>query len=247
MTAPDSQAETTALVEDVLARAADPWSAERFQRQLESIGFCRRPVRLPGRIDAVDRGTGEVRATYSTGAEPDQTLLKCCGNRREAVCPSCARTYRGDAYQLVASGLRGGKGVPSSVAGHPLLFVTLTAPGFGAVHTQRTTDGKPARCRPRRRAERCPHGVRLSCGETHADDDPRLGEPLCHRCFDYEHAILWNAMAPELWRRTIIQIRREVARRRGLSERELRRRVRLSYIKVAEYQHRGALHFHAVM
>src|SRR4051794_28466676 len=54
-------------------------------------------------------------------------------------------------------------------------------------------------------------------------------------------------MAPELWRRAMIQVRRELARLRGLSERELRRRVRLSYIKVAEYQHRGALHFHAVM
>src|SRR4051812_39140078 len=235
------------VMRDVLERAADPDEWERFERQLRSTGYCRRPVRLWGQVDAIDRSTGEVRSVYSTQREPDETLLKCCGNRREAVCPSCARTYRGDAYQLVAAGLRGGKGVPSSVAGHPLLFVTLTAPGFGAVHTQRTTNGKTVRCRPRRRAERCPHGVRLSCGDVPAHDDPRLGEPLCPRCFDYEHAILWNAMAPELWRRTIIQVRRELARLRGLSERELRRRVRLSYIKVAEYQHRGALHFHAVM
>src|SRR3954447_6428663 len=33
----------------------------------------------------------------------------------------------------------------------------------------------------------------------------------------------------------------------GVSERRLRARVRVSYVKVAEYQARGALHFHAVI
>jgi hypothetical protein len=89
--------------------------------------------------------------------------------------------------------------------------------------------------------------MRLSCGEVHDDDDPRLGEPLCPDCFDYAHAVLWNALAPELWRRTAIQVPRELARLTGLSQRELRRRVRVSYVKVAEYQRRGALHFHCVI
>ena len=93
----------------------------------------------------------------------------------------------------------------------------------------------------------CPHGVRLSCGEVHDEDDARLGEPLCPDCFDYERAVLWNALAPELWRRTAIQIPRELARLAGLSHRELRRRVRVSYVKVAEYQRRGSLHFHCVI
>ena len=61
-------------------------------------------------------------------------LLTACGNRRESRCPSCAATYRADAYQLVRAGLDGGKGVPDSIAGHPRLFVTFTAPGFGPVH-----------------------------------------------------------------------------------------------------------------
>jgi hypothetical protein len=71
--------------------------------------------------------------------------------------------------------------------------------------------------------------------------------PLCPECFDYEHAVLWNAMAPELWRRTAIQIPRELARLTGISNRQLRRRVRVSYVKVAEYQRRGALHFHVLI
>ena len=57
-----------------------------------------------------------------------------CGNRRARVCRPCSTIYKYDAYHLVASGLRGGKGVPATVASTPRLFVTLTAPSFGPVH-----------------------------------------------------------------------------------------------------------------
>src|SRR3954452_24852370 len=171
-------------LDGVLARAADPDEWERFERQLRSTGYCRRPVRLHGRVDAIDRLTGEVVTAYSTEHESDGTLLKCCGNRREAVCPSCAEVYRGDAFQLVAAGLRGGKGVPESVCGHPVVFATLTAPSFGAVLSRRLgPTGEPRRRRPRRDARPCPHGIRMSCGEVHEDGDARLGEPLCPECF----------------------------------------------------------------
>ena len=233
------------VLEGVLARAADPDEWERFERQLRATGYCRRPVRLRGGIDAIDVRTGEVRSVFSTEREPDETLLKCCGNRREAVCPSCAETYRGDAFQLVAAGIRGGKGVPESVAAHPMVFLTLTAPGFGPVHSRRVVDGKPRRCRPRRKGETCPHGVSIACSEIHEEDDPRLGEPICVECFDYEHAVLWNALAPELWRRTSNQMPRELARLTVTKQCQLR--VRASYVKVAEYQRRGSLHFHLVL
>src|SRR4051812_8630513 len=236
---------STAVLAEVLERAADPDEWERFERQLRSSGYCRRPVRLRGRVDSLDAATGEVVSSFSTEDEPDGTLLKCCGNRREAVCPSCARVYRGDAFQLVASGMRGGKGVAESVAGHPMVFLTLTAPSFGPVHSRRVVDGTARRCRPRRKGEVCPHGVSLACGEVHEEDDPCLGEPLCPECFDYEHAVLWNALAPELWRYTSIQLARELARLTGVSQNRLR--VRVSYVKVAEFQRRGALHFHCVL
>ena len=137
-----------AVLTQVLERAADSKQWARFDAQLRSCGGCRQPVRLHGKVDAVDERTGECRPVYSTDAEPDATLLKCCGNRREAVCPSCAETYRGDAYQLVAAGLRGGKGVPETVSEHPLLFVTLTAPSFGSVHTRRAGPEDAARALP---------------------------------------------------------------------------------------------------
>lgn len=235
---------TTAL-QSVLERAADLDEWERFERQLKSAGYCRRPVRLKGGVTSIDSQTGEVVSSYSTDDEPDGTLLKCCGNRREAVCPSCAETYRGDAYQLVASGMRGGKGVPGSVREHPMVFLTLTAPSFGPVHSRRVVDGQARRCRPRRDGGTCPHGVPVGCSLVHDEDDERLGEPLCLDCFEYEHAVLWNALAPELWRRTAIQFPRALARLTGVSQNKLSARV--SYVKVAEFQRRGALHFHCVL
>jgi hypothetical protein len=59
--------------------------------------------------------------------------------------------------------------------------------------------------------------------------------------------VLWNALAPELWRRTTITIQRALSRLVGLDEAGLRRLVRVSYAKVAEFQRRGAIHFHAVL
>jgi hypothetical protein len=59
--------------------------------------------------------------------------------------------------------------------------------------------------------------------------------------------VLWNALAPELWRRTTIALQRALGRLVGLQEGELRRLVRVSYAKVAEFQRRGAVHFHAVI
>jgi hypothetical protein len=59
--------------------------------------------------------------------------------------------------------------------------------------------------------------------------------------------VLWNALAPELWRRTTIALHRALAREVGIGEAGLRRLIRVSYAKVAEFQKRGAIHFHAVI
>lgn len=59
--------------------------------------------------------------------------------------------------------------------------------------------------------------------------------------------MLWNAHAGALWRRFSIYLRREIAKRAGLTQRAFRQHARLSFAKVAEYQRRGAVHFHAVI
>src|SRR5215472_5626724 len=167
-------------------------------------GGCLQPVLLRGRVDHIDGATGELLHRYTTVHEPGGVLPIACKTRRASQCPPCAEVYRADTYQLIRAGLSGGKGVPETVAAHPCVFTTLTAPSFGLVHVHREKDGRLLRCRPRRRGQICPHGNRLSCGKRHARDDTQLGEPLCPDCYDYTSAVLFNATAPELWRRFYI-------------------------------------------
>lgn len=100
---------------------------------------------------------------------------------------------------------------------------------------------------PRRSHPRCKHGQSTSCNQRHARDEPLLGEPFCSDCYDYTGAVQFNAFAPELWRRFTITLRRALARRAGITGVALTRYVRISYAKVAEYQRRGVVHFHAII
>ncbi|MFA1548849.1 replication initiator [Actinomadura chokoriensis] len=241
----------------MLARVADgdQWGA--WSRQVAHTGHCSRPVRVRGGATVVDTRTGEVRAEWSSGGEPDGVLLLACGDRRAAVCRSCAEIYRRDTWQLIAAGLRGraprlaGRvdAVPASVAGHPAVLATFTAPSFGAVH--RASSEGP--CRERRGPLVCRHAVRAWCDARHGPDDPVVGRPLCWDCYSYTAHVLWHAAVPELWRRTVIYLYRALARiaseRTGVavSVRQVRTLVRVSYVKVAEYQRRGAVHLHAVI
>jgi hypothetical protein len=204
---------------------------------------CTQPVLLRGRVDRLDGSTGELIHRYTTAHEPGGVLRVACKTRRASRCPSCAETYRADTYQLIRAGLTGGKGVPATVAAHPCLFVTLTAPSFGPVHARRDKNGRPLPCRPRRAGGTCPHGRPLACNERHHADDPRTGTPICPDCYDYTGAVLFNATAPELWRRFTIGLRRTLARIAGMTQKELNARTRISFAKVAEYQKRGVVHF----
>ncbi|MDP9864773.1 MULTISPECIES: replication initiator [Streptosporangium] len=235
---------------DILAavqRAAMP-DFTRWQRMVYATGGCAQPVRLHGERITVDAGTGEVLDVYRTADEPTGFLLTACGNRRASRCPACSATYKDDTYHLIISGLRGGKGVPEDVSGHPRVFATFTAPSFGAVHAHREgKDGKTVPCRPRRDVPVCEHGRLESCGARHDRDDPQVGQPLCLDCYDYQGAVLWNAHAGQLWREFTKAMPSVFARLLGVIRTELRRTLRLSYAKVAEYQARGLVHFHAVI
>jgi hypothetical protein len=89
--------------------------------------------------------------------------------------------------------------------------------------------------------------VRLACNRVHDDEDPRLGEPLCVECFDHQGAVIWNNALGELWRRTTIYLPRALARLTGMTQKALRELVRVSYVKVAEYQRHGLVHLHVVI
>jgi hypothetical protein len=162
-------------------------------------------------------------------------------------CPPCAEVYRADTYQLIRAGLSGGKGVPATVVRHPCVFLTLTAPSFGPVHARREKDGRVLRCRPRRRSRNCLHGAPMSCPLRHGRDDPLLGQPLCPDCYDYTGSVLFNACAS----RAVAAIHHRLAplpRSPGRDHgKVLAGQLRISYAKVAEFQRRGVVHFHAII
>jgi hypothetical protein len=220
-----------AVVAQAVARASSPGFQAWWSRAAGS-GFCARPVHLLG----VDRDGALLR------------VLGRCKNRRASVCPSCSQLYGADTWQLIHAGIAGGHhGIPEAVAAHPAVFVTLTAPSFGAVHTiHADATGQARKCHPGSGFHRCRHGRPLWCGAVHDAADVRMGEPLCAQCYDYSGHVLFTWWAPELWRRFTIALRRQVAAsvRAAGGDPYL---VRVSFVKVVEFQRRAVPHFHAVI
>ena len=219
----------SATLGDVL-RVAGSAHFDRWQDQIRRTGGCSDPIRLAGTTKTIDPTTKTVLYAYTTENEPGGMLRIACGNRRASRCPACAWTYAGDTYHLIRAGLVGdpAKGTPHTIRDHPRVFATLTAPSFGPVHNR--PGNRPCRC-----------------GQRHGEDAPELGTPLDPATYDYAGAVLWNNHASDLWRYFTIYLRREIAKRAGLTQKEAREQSRVAFGKVAEYQKRGAVHFHAVI
>ena len=137
-----------------MIRPASSSSFEKWWRKVEEAGFCANPVHLTG----------------GDGSGPEHEVFTRCNNRRAIVCPSCSDLYARDTWQLIHAGLRGGHhDIPNTVVEHPQVFVTLTAPGFGTVHTIRTTGS----CHPPGiHRGQCPHRSPRWCEAAHDHDDP---------------------------------------------------------------------------
>ncbi|MFF8575925.1 replication initiator protein RepSA [Streptomyces sp. NPDC015408] len=225
---PDTLLDPTTLGD--LLRVASASDYARWEDQIRRTGGCANPIHLTGWTIHKDKSTGETLHHYSTADEPGGRLRLACGNRRASRCPSCAWTYAGDTYHLIRAGLAGDdrRDIPGTVRDHPRVFATLTAPSFGPVHNR-------------------PDSGTCRCGTRHTPNAPELGSALDPTTYDYAGAVLFNNHAGQLWQRFTTRLRRELATRAGLSRRELPERLRVSYGKVAEFQKRGALHFHAVI
>ena len=235
---PDLEAQ---IVARIVSRDFDAW-ADAAAR----VGHCAKPIRLRGHSQTVDNRTGEVVSSLSSQDQPLGVVHVRCGNRRASECPACSRIYAADTFHLIRTGVTGGKGVPDHVSDNPLVFATVTAPSFGLVHG--TRDGR--RCRPfttKGLPTVCEHGRPTTCHATHDQDDPLLGQPFCSECYDYLGHLVWQWWAPELWRRFTIAARRALAKHLGVPESRLGELVTLQYAKVAEYQRRGLIHFHALI
>jgi len=59
--------------------------------------------------------------------------------------------------------------------------------------------------------------------------------------------VLFNAHAGLLWTRLTIEVRRGLARTAGLSRKDAHSQVRVVFAKVAEFQARGVVHYHALV
>ncbi|WP_308299655.1 replication initiator protein RepSA [Streptomyces sp. CJ_13] len=218
-----------ATLSDMLTVAGAPGFA-RWQDQIRRTGGCSDPIHITGWTLAKDKTTGETLSRYSTETEPGARLRIACGNRRASRCPACAWTYSGDTYHLIRAGLAGDdvRDIPATVREHPRVFATLTAPSFGPVHNRPA--GRPCRC-----------------GIHHQEQDAELGTALDPATYDYAAAVLFNNLSGALWDRFAKRLRREIAAAAGLTQRALKGVARISYGKVAEFQKRGAVHFHAVI
>ena len=212
------------------ASSIDPHAYEAWLDHIWPAAGCTHPIRLGGQIHRVDPGTGEVTSTLPTSALPDGIIYKACGNRRTSACPSCAETYRRDAFQLIRAGLIGGKGIPEHVAEssgrvrhlhRPLLRPRpFTVCPVAHLHRQgslpllsRSLATPAARLRCARTAASWPASPAI------ARDDARLGQPLCPDCYGHTAHVVWNNSAGELWRRTKQAIERhlnQLARHRGI-------------------------------
>lgn len=130
----------------------------RLARQIVEVGGCSNPVWLRG-TQVTRNASGQVLRVLASAVSENGLIAIRCMNRRATRCPSCSHVYRGDAFQLARAGMVGGKGVPGSVAGHPKVFATLTAPSFGSVHRATDVDNPHDRCRPRRGGPVCEDSV----------------------------------------------------------------------------------------
>jgi hypothetical protein len=102
-----------------MVRRASSLGFESWWQRAESVGFCAHPIHLTGRDQF-----GRERVVWAR-----------CNNRRARVCPSCSDLYARDIWQLVHAGCQGGHhNIPTTIAGHPQVFTTLTAPSYGPVH-----------------------------------------------------------------------------------------------------------------
>ena len=211
----------------VTARLRSP-DYPAWRAQVEATRGCAAPVHLHGSSRVLDRDGAVL-------LERTGIVFAPCGNRRESICPACSDRYCADAFHLLRAGLAGDdtKGVPSSVTAHPRAFVTLTAPSFGPVHTRTVT--ARGHVRP------------CGCAERHHADDPRIGTARDPDGYDYVGAVLWQAHAGALWARFATHLRRALAAALGVGARDWPEHGRLSFAKVAEYQRRGLVHFHAVV
>jgi hypothetical protein len=87
----------------------------------------------------------------------------------------------------------------------------------------------------------------VGCWQVHQDTDRVVGSPLCPACYDYPGHALFNAKASALWGNFTDLVYLRLGTVGGLTRKQVRSSLRVSFAKVSEYQARGVVHFHALI
>ncbi len=212
---------------------------------IRRAGRCLQPVLLRGRVDYIDGGTGELVHRYTTVHEPGGVLPIACKTRRASRCPPCAEVYRADTYQLIRAGLTAARASPPPSPTTPACS-SPDRPSFGPVHAVgRRTAGcwlaaRAGKIRPARTASAC-LAPRSMTGMKPA------GRAAVPRLLQLHRGGPVQRLRPRTVAPVHYHLCRTLARQAGLTVKALAGQLRVSYAKVAEYQQRGVVHFHAII
>ena len=186
---------------------------------------------------------------YDTASEPGGVLHVACGNRRESVCPACSAVYKRDAGSSSAPVSLAAKAYPS-----PSPRTRACSPPSPHPRSARCTPGVCA-ARPSCRA--APAATpRPGAARTAAISPARPGTSTtipgsagrCAATATTTTPLCCSTPAPGIYGAgSTTYLPRHLARLAGVSQKTLDAQLRLRYVKVAEYQARGIVHFHAVI
>lgn len=162
-----------------------------------------------------------------TGNTESVTYLKKCGTRLKSKCEPCSNMYRRDARELLETGIF--EHIDKIKNARVSTFITLTAPGeevFGRLHKGPLKDGQ--------KIEACSCKNVNGKRNYHKLGDPLISTAINPETYNYVAAAQFNANASRLYAVTIQKLRRITGEN-------------LEVIKVAEYQVRGLIHYHAIV
>jgi hypothetical protein len=120
-------------------------------------------------------------------------------------------------------------------------------PSFGAVHRAANSDDPRDRCYVRRGPVKCPHGRPWKCAARHGPGDPEVGEPLCPDCYDCVGHVAFNVLCSALFGNLVDTVYHRLAAVGGAGRTAVRGLLRVEYLRIAEYQARGVIHFHVIV
>ncbi|GEE03822.1 hypothetical protein nbrc107696_42680 [Gordonia spumicola] len=202
-----------------------------------------------------------VLSSLALHDQGSQRLVLPCGTRREDKCAPCAAAYQDILRRSVQEGM------PSAAAGDGgiVLFVTLTQPSFGAVHRYDWTRKDTAKLAAKHNlsstseewlSSHDARGFQVLCVKRNAalahipkdrrliEGDPRadslVGTPVDPSTYDFAGQVLHNRMAADLIARTSPYLRSRLRFYEDFG-------CTVSIKILAEFQKRGALHFHCII